>query len=79
MLTYLYWWYALHALKRNGSYGFTTIVLVSSEGVGMGQRLQVAEDKILGQKMCVRCAWGFFMFLLLCCSQIVKVMRGWEE
>lgn len=29
----------------------------------MGQRLQVAENKNLGQKMCVRCAWGFFYVL----------------
>ncbi|XP_009989197.1 PREDICTED: dual specificity protein phosphatase 22 [Tauraco erythrolophus] len=55
----------LFSCKKNGSYGFTTIVLVSSEDVGVGQRLQVAENKIIGQKTCVRCAWGFFMSLLL--------------
>lgn len=34
----------------------------------MGQRLQVPGNEILDQKVCVRCAWGFFMSLPLCPS-----------
>lgn len=33
--------------------------------MGVGQRLQVAENRMHGQKMWFWCAWGFFMALLL--------------
>lgn len=78
MLTYVYWWYAKHGLKENGSYGFTTTVLISSKDVGVGQRLQVAENKNLGQQMCVQCACSVLFLVSLLLFPSLEGYGGWE-
>lgn len=64
MLTYLYWWYALHAPKKSGSHALAATVLLPSKDAGVGQLRQVSENEIFGQKACAWSACFIFMPLV---------------